>query len=295
MGRPVPHGPCSVLRLVPSGRVSAPAVDDVRLWYHTLELPGGVVTPGWFDLRRHVQRLPWPEVRGQRCLDVGTYDGFYAFEMERRGAREVIALDISDHEDWDWPAAARALGGEALARLAGEKGAGFAAAAQALGSRVQRVQLSAYHLNPEALGTFDVVLCGSLMLHLRDPVRALEAIRSVCGGWFLSIEEVSLTLGLSFPRRAMAEMRFDEELCQWWVANPAGHRRMAEIAGFEVVRTLRPYREPFGTGHPSFRGDQSEPRGRLRARRDGSLLAGAGVPHAALLARPRLQAPPVRL
>jgi tRNA (mo5U34)-methyltransferase len=160
---------------------------------------------------------------------------------------------------------------------------------------VQRVQLSAYHLDPEALGTFDVVVCGSLMLHLRDPVRALEAIRSVCSGWFLSIEEVSLTLGLSFPRRAMAEMRFDEELCQWWVANPAGHRRMAEIAGFEVVRTLRPYREPFGTGHPSFRGGQGGPRARLRARRDGSLLGGAGVPHAALLARPRLQAPPVRL
>jgi hypothetical protein len=70
---------------------------------------------------------------------------------------------------------------------------------------------------------------------------------------------------------------------------------MAEIAGFEVVRTLRPYREPFGTGHPSFRGDEAGARGWLRGRRDGSLLGGIGVPHAALLARPRLQAPPVRL
>src|SRR5207302_43882 len=46
-------------------------VDATRLWYHTLELPGGVVTPGWFDLRPIVGRLPWPEVRGARCLDVG--------------------------------------------------------------------------------------------------------------------------------------------------------------------------------------------------------------------------------
>ena len=73
------------------------AVDAVPLWYHTLELAPGVVTPGWFDLRPIVSLLPWPDVRGKRCLDVGTYDGFLAFELERRGAAEVVATDISDH------------------------------------------------------------------------------------------------------------------------------------------------------------------------------------------------------
>ena len=66
--------------------MTADGLDAVPLWYHTLELPGGIVTPGWFDLRGVVDRLPWPDVRGKRCLDVGTYDGFYAFELERRGA-----------------------------------------------------------------------------------------------------------------------------------------------------------------------------------------------------------------
>ena len=79
------------------------AVDQVRLWYHTMELAPGVVTPGWFDLRPILDRLPWPDVEGKRCLDVGTYDGHLAFELERRGAAEVLALDISDHESWDWP------------------------------------------------------------------------------------------------------------------------------------------------------------------------------------------------
>jgi hypothetical protein len=27
-------------------------------WYHTLELPGGEVTPGWFDTRAAVDRVP---------------------------------------------------------------------------------------------------------------------------------------------------------------------------------------------------------------------------------------------
>src|SRR3712207_4951658 len=95
------------------------AVDAVPPWYHTIDLPGGVTTPGAFDLRRIVHKMPWPEVRGKRCLDVGTYDGFLSWEMERRGAAEVVAVDIPDHDDWDWPAGARARGGEALAALAG--------------------------------------------------------------------------------------------------------------------------------------------------------------------------------
>ena len=79
-------------------------LDEVRanpVWYHTIDLAPGVVTPGWFDLRPVVERMPWPSVAGKRCLDVGTYDGFLAFEMERRGAAEVVAVDLDDHDQWD--------------------------------------------------------------------------------------------------------------------------------------------------------------------------------------------------
>jgi tRNA (mo5U34)-methyltransferase len=274
--------------------VSAARVEDVQLWYHTLELPAGVVTPGWFDLRDNVDRLPWPDVRGKRCLDVGTYDGFYAFEMERRGAAEVVATDIAAHEDWDWPAAMRARGGESLAQLAGEKGRGFEVAKAALGSEVCKLELSAYRLDPESIGTFDVVVCGSLMLHLRDPVRALEAMRSVCNGSFMSIEEVSVPLSLAFRRRPVAEVRFDEQLCQWWVVNVAGHKQMVQIAGFDVVRQVGPFTEPFGPGNPATHAPVVGLRGRARRLRRYPPLGPAGVAHAALLAHPRLKAPPIR-
>src|SRR4051794_19182475 len=81
-----------------------------QLWYHCIDVAPGVTTPGWFDLRPIVDRMPWPDVRGKRCLDVGTYDGFLAFELEKRGAAEVICTDISDHNQWDWPYALRASG-----------------------------------------------------------------------------------------------------------------------------------------------------------------------------------------
>src|SRR5881398_852835 len=168
---------------------SRPSVDEARaavaanpLWYHTIEVAPGVVTPGWFDLRSVVERMPWPDVRGKRCLDVGTYDGFLAFELERRGAAAVVATDISDHSQWDWPHAERERGAEYLAQVAGQKGRGFEIARSALGSSVEKREISVYDLSPEAVGAFDVVVCGSLLLHLKDPVRALEAVRSVCRG-----------------------------------------------------------------------------------------------------------------
>jgi hypothetical protein len=66
-------------------------------WWHTIEVAPGVVTPGGWDLRATAERLPWPpSLAGMRCLDIGTMDGFWAFELERRGAGEVVASDVLD-------------------------------------------------------------------------------------------------------------------------------------------------------------------------------------------------------
>jgi tRNA (mo5U34)-methyltransferase len=252
-----------------------------ELWYHTLDLGNGVVTPGWMDLRRVVSRLPWPDVRGKRCLDVGTYDGFFAFELERRGAAEVVATDISDHAQWDWPRAARQRGADYLAAVAGEKGRGFEIAREALGSRVEKRELSVYELSPDEIGTFDVVVCGSLMLHLKDPVSALEAIRSVCSGFLLSAEQIDPLLTLVSPRRPATWFRAGHQT-QWQIPNVAGLRSMVECAGFRIEVAGRPYAVPFGAG---YRGGGV--RG-LRAAAHAALTAvvtgGRGVPHAAVLA-----------
>jgi tRNA (mo5U34)-methyltransferase len=265
------------------------APDEVQLWYHTLELPGRAPTPGWFDLRDQVGRLPWPEVHGRRCLDIATYDGFYAFELERRGAASVTATDIPDHADWDWPASLRALGAEQLAAIAGEKGRGFEFAREALGSRVERVMINVYDLSPAAVGVFDVVVCGSLLVHLRDPVRALEAVRSVLapGGVFLSIEAVSLPLSLLLPRRPAAELCDDDNRLQWWKVNAAGHRRLLEAAGFSIESSVGPFPEAFGAGHPSARAPELGLRTRVTGAARRAVLRGDGVPHCALRARPR--------
>lgn len=251
------------------------------LWYHTLELPSGILTPGWFDLRPVLSTLPFPDVRGKRCLDVGTYDGFFAFEMERRGAREVVATDVADHTGWDWRADRRELGPERLAAIAGpQKGLGFDIASRALSSNVTRVELSVYELSPEVLGRFEVIVCGSLLLHLKSPVMALEAIRSVCDGVFLSAEQIDLGLSLLRPRSGAA--RFEEGTrLQWWIMNAAGHSSLLRSAGWRPLRKARPYSIPFGAGHRAL-GEGWGPAAHRGLQR---LLTGAvGVPHSAVLA-----------
>jgi tRNA (mo5U34)-methyltransferase len=63
-------------------------VDGVPFWFHTFALNrvGGLYTPG--VARDHRYRIPAMPERfdGLRVLDVGTFDGFYAFLAEARGA-----------------------------------------------------------------------------------------------------------------------------------------------------------------------------------------------------------------
>ena len=39
-------------------------VDAHPFWYHTIDVAPGVVTAGWFDLRRALEMIPFPDVRG---------------------------------------------------------------------------------------------------------------------------------------------------------------------------------------------------------------------------------------
>ncbi|MDX6218053.1 MAG: tRNA (mo5U34)-methyltransferase [Frankiales bacterium] len=246
-------------------------------WYHTMELAPGVVTPGRFDLRAAIARFPWPDVRGKRVLDVATYDGQLAFEMERRGASEVVATDVATHADWDFNPRERSGSLSYLHAEGGVKGQGFEIAKEALGSRVTRHFVNVYDLDPDLHGTFDVVVCGSLLLHLRDPFRALAALHSVCHGELLSIEQIDPLLTLTSRRRPVFAFRGAN--CQWMVPNTAAHNAMLEVAGFDVVAAQRTTVEAFGPSHPRVRWPWVT---RLATR---AVAGGIGVPVHAVRAR----------
>jgi tRNA (mo5U34)-methyltransferase len=271
--------------------VTAPTLPLERLrkeiagheWYHTIELAPGITTPGWFDTRRVVDRLPWPaSLAGKRCLDVGTFDGFWAFEMERRGAERVVAIDLLDPADWDWPANSPPEVVEALGRRKAG-GLGFELAHRALDSSVERIELSVYDLDPAEVGEFDFVYVGSILMALRDPLGALERVRGVCTGRLLVVDNIDLPLSLAFRRRPMASLEAVGRPW-WWKPNVAALARMVEAAGFRLVRPPERIDMPAGPGQPRV---MPKPR-TLRHKTGRELFFNwwRGDPHAAVLAQP---------
>jgi len=228
-------------------------VDSHPAWYHAIDVAPGVTTPGVADLREFAPRALPADLDGKRCLDVGTFDGFWGFEMERRGAREVVAIDLEEGKDADWPPNTRAHIERVSESTGAQWGGGFRVARDLLDSRVERVVCSVYDLAPDRIGgPVDFALCGTLLQHLRDPIGALERIREslVPGGELLLIETYSAPLTRRHRTRPIAEFRpaVPGSLFTWWVPNLATLHGWAETAGFhQTGRAVTGYR-PAGAG-----------------------------------------------
>lgn len=215
-------------------------------WYHTIDLGGGVVTPGVFDHRPILDKYRLPDrMDGLRVLDVATWDGFWAFEFERRGAQEVVALDIATHGDVDLtPAVRRRMmetSGADLLRKA--TGRGFEIARERLGSSVARRVLSFYDLAPEAVGTFDVVHVGDLLLHLKYPLRALENVLSVTSGYAIISEPYVPELDTLGKARLLRYLSGERDVI-WWEFSLAVLQQMIVDTGFERIELVNTF--PFG-------------------------------------------------
>jgi tRNA (mo5U34)-methyltransferase len=212
-------------------------------WYHTIDLGHGVVTPGMFDHRPVRDRYMLPStLSGMRCLDVGTMDGFWAFEMERRGAAEVLATDVGAVDELDWPRQWRDRVEPALDETKAER---FAFVRGALGSSVQRLERSVYELDPNEIGVFDLVFCGDLLVHLKDPITAVQRLRGVCGGSAIVCNPVK-RFRLA-RRRPLAEFDGIDEF-RWWLLSEASVERMLLAAGFDGVEVGRRFELPPAAG-----------------------------------------------
>lgn len=201
-----------------------------RQWYHTIDLGHGVVTPGFVD---HREQLPYyaipASLEGLRVLDVATFDGYWAFEFERRGA-EVVAADIPRWSDVDVPRLMLKYAKEfGLDRPTGD---GFKIADDALNSKVERVECSVYDLDPAKLGTFDIVFISDLLVHFRDPQLALERAFSVCHGEVVVADVYTPQLD-GFGDLSLAQFTAPGET--WWLPNAEALRAMMVVAGFEPI------------------------------------------------------------
>jgi tRNA (mo5U34)-methyltransferase len=207
-------------------------VEAEPYWFQRLELDAGLVTPGWNDPR--TEKLPYfglPEdLTGKRVLDIGCSEGFFAFEAERRGAKEVVAIDSMP---------------ESIRR--------FNLCRTALGSRANAYLCNVYDLSPRTLGTFDLVLFYGVFYHLRHPQLALEKVLSVCTGVLLFQSFVEERAGLGqepmgvfHPHGMMSGAKKEMwDPTVFWIFNGAGARALIEAVGFRSPETLSSHPNPF--------------------------------------------------
>ena len=174
-----------------------------------------------FERRLKLLQIP-EDLTGWTVLDIGAWHGFFSFECERRGADRVLAID---RFAWD---------------KFGMKE--FLNAKDRLGSNVEYHHADVHELNADTLGTFDLVLFLGVFYHLRNPLQALENIRSITKQKLICETHVLLPfmherypLVPFFPGDENAkEMPY--ELCAMPTINAL--TQMLESAGFESVETI---------------------------------------------------------
>ncbi len=149
--------------------------------YHSIRLPNGRVLEGANPLDYLEERwasfgLP-ADLHGLKALDIGPWDGYFTFELERHGA-EVTAIDYVDLDTF------RKL--HALT-----------------GSRAKYLQLDAYDIRRDLVGEFDIVLFLGVLYHLKHPLLALERICTVTRGFCIvdtyAIDTEAYRAGQSSP------------------------------------------------------------------------------------------------
>jgi tRNA (mo5U34)-methyltransferase len=208
-------------------------VEAVPFWFHSFALnrAEGVYTPGAArDHRYRMSTLP-DDFGGMSVLDVGTFDGFYAFLAEHRGAERVVAVDNEQYRLW----VASRWGVEL------QGGEGFRVIHRLLGSAVEYRRMDAFEL--EGLDErFDLVLCCGILHRVENPLGLLRVLRGcTASGGSVLVETYGVrpedrdgpAIRVSQPGEVYARDEF-----VYWGFGHAGLERLALIAGFSRAGSL---------------------------------------------------------
>jgi tRNA (mo5U34)-methyltransferase len=237
---------------------------DLRnyLWYHTIDLGNGLVTPGIYDYRLILPAFNFPaDMKGLNVLDVGSATGFFAFEFEKRGA-SVVSIDIppvavadkfpgepeqkfeklkkelKTHDEWteQHDHLLHADTAEEMYHFIIE--GPFEFCHEVLDSKVQRRHSNIYDLSKENLGRddFDLVFLGDVLVHTIDPLKALAAVAPLCRGTLIISQDLP-----EGPQPAMLYVGGDkagDDRSVWWLMNRLCLEQILRRLGFKEIAVV---------------------------------------------------------
>lgn len=188
-------------------------------WYHTIDLGNGIVTKGRDESLEKVKTLHLDEdLSGKTVLDIGAWDGFYSFEVEKRGAKRVLAIDSFV---WKQTQFGRT---------------GFDFAKKALNSKVEDKELEILDISQESVGIFDVVIFSGILYHMRHLLLVLEKVASVTKEKLIvethvDCVDIKRPAMIFYPGTELAK-----DPTNWWGPNPLAVKAMLKDVGFTEVK-----------------------------------------------------------
>ncbi len=216
-------------------------------WFHNLRIDGIETAPDHFlgdyptfKWERFKQVVP-EDLAGATVLDVGCNAGFYAFEMKKRGADRVVAVDTD-------PRYLR------QARFASER----------LGLPIELYEMSVYDV-PQLGMKFDLVIFMGVLYHLRHPLLALDLLREHAVGDLMLFQcmqrgsneapEIAENFDFDdwapfddprFPALYFIEQSYAGDPTNWFIPNKAAAEALLRSARFIILEN--PEREVYLCG-----------------------------------------------
>jgi len=236
------------------------SVDAIPYFYHRIELPHGIVTPGWAPINPAAYRIP-EDLTGKTVLDVGAWDGYWTFEAIKRGAYTVTSVDDFSDTVGAVTNADRSGMWETLELCA--KSMGFIKHRERPLTYKRQSQSSAdiliHCMNADiqddrdcaCLGRADVAFLFGVLYHLKNPMQSLENVREILHkNGTIHIE----TAILDGCQSAYTNKGYTSDDCcfeffpgdeygmnhsNWWVGTLKAWCGLVEAAGFKNIESWK--------------------------------------------------------
>lgn len=218
---------------------------DIKLedcnWYHDFEfIRGNENIKPHFNLEPIIDNFLLPDdMTGKTFLDIGTGNGFFTFEMEKRGA-DVVSFDLAVDKKPDgipYYNVPDRTGHNKEFMKRFQKGYWYSH--KYFNSKARAVYGNVMYM-PEWLGKYDVTLLGSILQHLRDPLGAIiqadKHTRNsliICEAFYKSEEPV-----MRF--QAMPDVP-NPQYWTWWLISPTVIVSMLKTLGYKEIVVHGPF------------------------------------------------------
>lgn len=197
-------------------------------WHHSFVLSDGTRVSGGKTLetlQREFDAIFAPlDLHGRTVLDIGAWNGAFAFEAVRRGAARVLAVDLYT---WVDP---RFRGLERFLYVRKDSGC----------YNVDYRILDVRDINRAAVGSFDVVLFLDVLYHLREPLSIFDRLAEIAEECLVLQTYLDQVDDVSYP--AMRYFPGDElagDPSNWWGPNQACVEALLGTSGFSDIGSRR--------------------------------------------------------